>query len=255
VARVANSPDGARALRRRLVTEGARLRPSPPESAWQQRANRSLQGAAEIENAVAEVHRCGLPPHEDRPKNWDLLVALSLILEQVPRTGAVLDMGATLYSRVLPWLYLYGYRRLHGIDLVHKGISKAGPIRYQQMDLTRTTFASCRFDAITSLSVIEHGVDFEAYLREASRLLRPGGLLVTSTDYWSEPVDTRGQVAYGVPITVLQPIDLDRFVELAAAHGLSPTGSIDLSTADRAVTWQRFDLRYTFANIVLRRDL
>ena len=45
--------------------------------------------------------------------------------------------------------------------------------------------------------VIEHGVDVHAYLKEMSRLLKPDGYILTSTDYWHEPIDTKGLYPYG----------------------------------------------------------
>ena len=159
---------------------------------------------------MAEIAACGLPPHPERTKNWDLLIALGLILERTTTRGAVLEMGSTQYSKLLPWLYLYGYRSLVGIDLVYDAPIVADPIVYRPMDLTRTTFADASFDAIACLSVIEHGVDLATFARESARLLRPGGILVASTDYWHEPVETGGQEAYGVPIRILTPADIDR---------------------------------------------
>jgi len=218
--------------------------------------NTALQSETQVEEACAAVAGAGLPPHGGRPKNWDLLVALGLILDRVPRSGAVLEMGATQYARLLPWLYLYGYRSLRGIDLVYDRPLKAGPIRYDGMDLTHTTFPDASFDAIATLSVVEHGVDLDAYLREASRLLKPGGLLITSTDYWCEPVDTGGQEAYGGPIRIFGPDDMRDFVSRGAkAAGFVPVRDLDLTCDERAVEWQRFDLRYTFINVVLYKVL
>ena len=247
-------PDSERALRRRLRADGASLHPQRPSSTWKAWVNRALLGLDDVAVARAEVIRCGLPPHGDAPKNWDLLVALGTILEHVPPRGAVLDAGAPLYSRLLPWLYLYGYRDLHGIDLVYDGPVRLGPIAYQAMDLTATSFPDGRFDAITCLSVIEHGVPLGAYLDEAARLLKPGGLLITSTDFWGEPVDTGGREAYGVPITIFTPAQMDAFVAAAAERGLHPVRPVDLACRDRAVHWARFELDYTFVNIVLHRD-
>ena len=238
---------------RRLVREGAVLPPRRPDARWRNWVNRALVDATQVEAAIAEVTRCGLPPHNDRPKNWDLLVALGAILEHTSPADPVLEMGAPRYSRLLPWLALYEYRALDGIDLVFDAELRDGPIHYRPMDLTATTFPDRSFAAIACLSVVEHGVDIERYLAEAGRLLRPGGILVTSTDFWCEPVDVAGLEAYGGAVRIFGPEDLAGWVAIADRHGLEPLRPLDLRCGERVVTWERLGLRYTFANVVFRR--
>lgn len=246
-------PDGHRALRRRLAADGASLHPARPRRDWEAWVNRALGTQAEAAAAVAEIVACGLPPHQDAPKNWDLLVALGLILDRTDPRDPILEMGAPAYTRLLPWLALYGYRHLEGIDLVWKAPKRTGPIHFQPMDLTRTTFPDGSFAAIACLSVVEHGVDIEAYLREAARLLRPGGLLVTSTDFWSEPIVTTDLTAYGGAVRIFTPVDIAGWLPVAESMGLVPVRPLDLACDERVVTWERLGLRYTFVNVVLER--
>lgn len=240
-------------LRLGLIAEGSAVRPRQPGPIWRSWANTALQTREDVELSVREVAECGLVPHADRPKNWDRLVALGAILERFPRHAAILDAGSTQSSKLLPWLYLYGYRRLHGVDLTYTRPIRRGPIRWEPMDLTRTTFADQSFDVIACLSVIEHGVPLDAYIREATRLLRPGGLLITSTDFWCSPVETGGQEAYGVPIRIFTPAEIDQCVGLAVEAGLRLTSPLSLDCNERAVTWSRFGLDYTFVNFVLEK--
>jgi SAM-dependent methyltransferase len=213
--------------------------------------NRALGTQAQASAAVAEIVACGLPPHQDSPKNWDLLVALGVILDRTNPADPILEMGAPSYTRLLPWLSLYGYRDLQGIDLVWKVPKRVGPIHFQPMDLTRTTFPDRSFAAIACLSVVEHGVDIAAYLREAARLLRPGGLLVTSTDFWCEPIDTSDHTAYGGPVRIFTPADIADWLPVAESVGLVPVRPLELGCDERVVSWERLGLRYTFVNVVL----
>jgi SAM-dependent methyltransferase len=205
-----------------------------------------LKNSAQKDAIVAEVRRLGLPPRKDSPKNWEALTALGQILETVPPDGAVLDAGGDLNSVILPWLFLYGYRDLHAIDLIFSNPLQRGPIRYHPGDLTRTPFPDGRFDAITCLSVIEHGVDPHAYFKEMYRLLKPGGLLVTTCDYWQDAIDTVGRLAYGTPIRVFTPEDIRRVIQTGEQYGFQLRGSIELACEEKVVTWVAHGLSYTF---------
>ena len=241
-----------KALQRRIVNKGGSLvQHGRPGDAWRARRNRALRDLAEVDAAVEEVRALGLVPHPDRPKNWDLTVALGEILDRTTPGARVLEMGAATYSPLLVWLYQYGYRDLHGIDLVYDEPGYRGPILFQPMDLTRTTFDDRSFDAIACLSVIEHGVPFDAYLREARRLLKPGGVLVTSTDYWAERVDTAGSTAYGQPVRILDEAAIRGLLDEARRQGFTEAGSLDPACRDRVVHWEATGLDFTFLVVTL----
>jgi SAM-dependent methyltransferase len=238
------------ALRRDIRRMGGRIPPAGPRVGW---ISSTLKSRAQVEDAVAEIARCGLPLHPDRPKNWDALSAVKVVVERTQPSARVLEVGATLYSVMLRWLYQFGYRDLHGIDLVYRGRFRRGPIRYEYGDLTRTRFAGGTFAVVCAMSVIEHGVPTRACFAEMARLLRPGGLLVTSTDYWRDPIDTRGQRAFGVPIKIFTRFEMEQMLALARELGFVETGPIDLDCEERAVTWQQYGLDYTFTCFALVR--
>jgi SAM-dependent methyltransferase len=214
-----------------------------PRVTWN---NSALKTQAEVDVSVAEARRLRLPPLADAPKTWDTLAALNEVVTRTGPDATVLDAGAEIYSRFLPWLYLYGYRKLFGINLIFEGTKQQGPIRYEQGDITKTRFDAATFDAVACLSVVEHGVDLEAYFREMFRILKPGGVLVTSTDYFETPTDTRGLVAYGTPIRVFTRADIEEAVRIAERCGLKLTGPLELRSEDRIVTWAQYDLKYSF---------
>ena len=215
--------------------------------------NTVLRHQGEIDAAVAEARRLGLPPVWDAPKTWDSLGALHEVLSRTGPDARVLDAGAEYYSQVLRWLYLYGYRDLTGINLVFPKPVHCGPITLEHGDITATRFPDGHFDAVTCLSVVEHGVDLDAYFREMARVLKPGGVLVTSTDYFAEPTDTAGREAYGGPIRVFDRAAMVGAFALAARHGLDLTGPVDLESDERCVHWTEHDLHYSFLIVTMTR--
>jgi SAM-dependent methyltransferase len=221
-----------------------------PQYSWM---NTALQNRAQVEQATAETARLKLPSCPDATKNWDTLAALREVLERTTPRAKVLDAGAEMYSRFLPWLYLYGYRDLCGNNLVFRDIRRRGPIMYEPGDITKTRFEDDTFDAVSCLSVVEHGVDLRAYFREMARILKPGGVLVTSTDYFDTPTDTRGLSAYGVPIHIFTRSEIEDAVRIADSVGLRLTGPLKLDCDQRVVRWDMYGLEYSFVVIAMTK--
>jgi SAM-dependent methyltransferase len=215
--------------------------------------NGTLKTQAEWKDALDNARKLHVPLHRAPEKNWDHLAAVSTILVHTPLSARILDAGAEFYSNVLPALFVYGYRDLYGINLSFTEPARRGPIRYFPGDLTQTPFPNEHFDAITCLSVIEHGVQLEAYFREMHRLLKPGGLLITSTDYYPTPIDTRGMVAHGSPIKIFSEPEIQAALVLAEKVGFEPTGDLDLECAERPIRWETYGLEYTFVIFTLRK--
>ena len=215
--------------------------------------NTTLKSQQEAEDAIQQVRKLGLVPHPDPPKNWDALGAIGCILAHTDPSASILDAGGELYSPVLPSLSFYGYRNLVAVNLSFKRPFRRGPIGYRPGNLLRTPFEDNTFGAICCLSVIEHGVDLAEYVREMARLLKPGKILVTSTDYWCSPVETFGLSAYGVPICILGPQDIERAIALAGEVGLEPTRPIDMSCEEKVTRWQNNRLAFTFLTFTLRK--
>ncbi len=235
-------------LRRGNDIHGPARRPRAP---WH---NAVLRTRQERDEAIEQVRNLSLPLVSDAPKNWDSLAALDCVLANTSKAGRVLDAGAETYSRILPWLCLYGYRRLDGINTVFKEQKKLGPITYKYGDITSTDYDSATFDAITCLSVVEHGVDLKKYFGEASRILKPGGILITSTDYWQTRIDTNGRQMYGAPVHVFTREEILLALELAARSGFALTTPIDLVCDEKVVHWKQVDLDYTFLVFTLRKS-
>lgn len=96
------------------------------------------------------------------------------------------------------------------------------------------------------MSVIEHGVPIERYFKEMYRVLKPGGILITSTDYYSEPIDTAGEMAHGSPIKIFTKPEIEEMIKLACECGFRQTEAFSLDCTARPVRWERYNLDYTF---------
>jgi len=106
---------------------------------------------------------------------------------------------------------------------------------------------------VTCMSVIEHGVPLRAYFTEMFRVLKPGGLLITSTDYHNEPIDSSGKMAHGAPIKIFCRQEAGEMIALAQDCGFEATGSVDLSASSRLIRWEEHELEYTFLIFTLRK--
>lgn len=215
--------------------------------------NEVLRSRTQWREAARKGRQLHLPLHRAEEKNWDHLAAVNAIVATTPATGRVLDAGAEFYSNVLPALFVCGYRHLFGMNLSFADSARRGPIRYLPGDITRTAFPDGYFDAITCMSVIEHGVPMEEYFREMYRVLKPGGLLITSTDYYPEPIDTRGKMAHGAPIKIFSKSEMKKMLVQAKVCGFQATGEIDLDSDGRPIRWEAYDLDFTFVIFTLRK--
>ena len=212
-----------------------------------------MRSTAEWKQALEQGRRLRVPLHRSDEKNWDHLAAVFAILAETTPSAHVLDGGAELYSNLLPALFVCGYRELIGINLDFKAAARRGPIRYEHGDITQTKFAECSFDAACCMSVIEHGVPLEGYFREMHRILKPGGLLITSADYYPTPIDTSGLCAHGAPVKIFTRAEIEAALRLAEETGFELTGDVNLDCDEKPVRWDQYNLDYTFVIFTLRK--
>jgi SAM-dependent methyltransferase len=209
-----------------------------------------LRAREEVVDAQAKVKQLGLPPLGMPEKYWDALAAIQVVLNTTTPGDRILDAGAERWSPVLPWLARYGYRHLLGCNLVFGEPEKVGPIVYEHADITRTHYRSAQFAAVTCMSVLEHGVDTRWFFTEMNRIIRPGGHLVLSTDYWETPIDLDGVRLFDLPLRIFTPAQITDLIAEAENAGFELLAPIDLTCRERVV---EFDGRgYTFLVLSFR---
>jgi ubiquinone/menaquinone biosynthesis C-methylase UbiE len=154
---------------------------------------------------------------------------------------------------VLVALHAAGFRNLVGIDLNPKlqQMPHAGEICYEIGDFTATNLGDEAFQAVTSISVIEHGYDAPRLLKEMSRLLRVGGYFIASFDYWPEKIYTGKTRFFDMDWLIFSRDDVRALVEEAARHGLHPAGDMQMNGRDKAIAHGGYN--YTFGWLVLQK--
>jgi len=208
--------------------------------------NNFLQNRTEIDNCVNAINKVRLVQHGCWLKNWDIANVIPLLTD-----GNLLDMGA-FCSWVLHNAVKLGITGVKwGIDLTPITDRQPGCF-YWQCDLCETIFRDGHFQNITCLSVIEHGVDFVKFLTEASRLLKVGGHLYLTFDYW-EPKWHHAIKDWNI----LDRSDVEGLIATAKALHLEITSPVDWKTSEAPIHGSDYypvnGVDYTFGSLAFVR--
>lgn len=210
-----------------------------------------LQNWQEVEIATQALQQLNLPTHITIEKNWDQwLLAQLLEVNSVDRQSTLLDLGCGDCC-TLEFLSALGFCRLHGIDLNVK--TRSSTYQLSEGDMTATSFSDCSIEVAVSISVIEHGVDLNAFFREACRILKPGGLLFVTTDYWQRKIDIDPAIQpFGLSWTIFSEAEIESAIGLAQTQGfvLLEDQSVPACT-DTPVSW--YQKNYTFLALTFQK--
>jgi SAM-dependent methyltransferase len=209
-------------------------------------------------------------------KSWDTYKMIKII-SGAKRESFVLDVGC-YESPILPMLKRLGFFNLYGCDLVLKSDSNSKltdmssfvyhedyePIAEMYNDksyqlsirnLEDTNYSDQMFDYVTSLSVIEHGINIEKYFREMSRIIKNNGYLLTSTDYWPDKlVNNKNVLSKGTPDNIFSRDEIENLVAIAGKSGLKLIEPIDFEYKDKVVRWNSIGLDFTFIFFAMRKE-
>jgi 2-polyprenyl-3-methyl-5-hydroxy-6-metoxy-1,4-benzoquinol methylase len=209
-------------------------------------------------------------------KSWDTYKMIKII-SGAKRESFVLDVGC-YESPILPMLKRLGFFNLYGCDLVLKSDSNSKltdmsslvyhedyePIAEMYNDksyqlsirnLEDTNYSDQMFDYVTSLSVIEHGINIEKYFREMSRIIKNDGYLLTSTDYWPDKlVNNKNVLSKGTPDNIFSRDEIENLVAIAEKSGLKLIEPIDFEYKDKVVRWNSIGLDFTFIFFAMRKE-
>lgn len=190
----------------------------------------------------------------DQVKSWDVLETLEFINRHTSKNAPILDIGCYA-SEILIALHKLGYKNLTGADLNPdlKKMPSQREIRYEVTNFMQTPFVDNSFEVITSISVIEHGFDGHALLKEMSRLLKPGGYFISSFDYWPEKIDTTGTKFFGMDWMIFSKQDVENLITLALDYGFAPFGELNYEAEEAPI--ECGGKKYSFGWLVLQKSV
>jgi SAM-dependent methyltransferase len=238
--------------------------------------NSVLKDSLEVNTAKEQLKKMGLFSHHGSEKSWDTFKMIEII-NAADRNSYVLDVGCN-GSPILPMLKILGFRNLYGCDFQLKPRYNStfmklacrfykkeylpivqmyddDEIKLSIQNLEKTNYMDNMFEFVTSLSVIEHGVDINEYFKEMTRLLKNGGYLLTSTDYWPEKItNTKTVISNKVPDRVFSRDEIERIIKVGEEYGLRLIEPMDYSYQEKVVTWKKTGLEYTFIFFGMRKE-
>jgi SAM-dependent methyltransferase len=190
-------------------------------------------------------------------KTWDVQRALDAFTARLDPSEAILDVGCFACD-VLPALKRLGYSNLFGIDLnpAVLRMPDADVINYAVGDLLATPWPDGHFAGISAISVIEHGVPDDELCREVSRLLRPGGIFVFTTDYWPQKIPTTERM-FDLDWRIFDATEIEALAEVAQRHNLHPVSDpagIIRATDSPAIHFAGKDYTFLYGAFVRGED-
>lgn len=219
--------------------------------------NRALQSLNDIIPELRFLDSISADLHQTFYKNWDLGMFLRFIFARYDhnKRAAILDVGC-VGNPLLVNLARRGYSRLYGIDfqLDPRHVYDDAVVRYAVADLRQTPFRDGQFDCITSLSVVEHGVEVDKYFQEMARILKPAGTLLTSTDYWPRKVRTWAvprRKTFGLPWRIFSEAEIREVVAGSGRHGFALPRPVDFGAGEAVVHF--LGKAYTFLAFALEK--
>lgn len=190
-----------------------------------------LKSMAQIHEATKYLEENGMIQSGISCKNWEIYNVVPYFAD-----GNWIDLGSD-GSVVLENLVKKNILGMKcGVDLAYTEDVVSPPgIVLSKGDLMATPFPDGFFDFATSLSVIEHEVNFSKFAKEVSRILKSGGHLFVSFDYWTPKPLYEKRKLYKLDWNILDKRDVLELIDVLEENGMEIVGDIDWTTQDAVI--------------------
>jgi ubiquinone/menaquinone biosynthesis C-methylase UbiE len=143
-----------------------------------------------VHSAIADKYN-EVEPHFRLENRLKVRARLERLAAMAPGTRRLLDMGCG--TGFVIGLLKDLFEEIHGIDATRSMLERvdlsSGNITLHEGVVEELPFPDAHFDVVTAYSFLDHLADHRLVLKEASRVLRPGGVLyidlVPNRSFWS----------------------------------------------------------------------
>lgn len=168
-------------------------------------------------------------------KSWDVLKILETIEKYKPdHSSMIYDMGS--YNCEIPLsLWWRGYKKIFAADLNPLARSirwYCNSIEFRRENFYQSSMPKHSLDIITALSVIEHGYDQVNFFKVCHDLLKPGGLVLITTDFNKTKINIDPNFKiFHLSYLIFSSNDISKLVEEASQNGF------ELLSTERENNW------------------
>lgn len=210
-----------------------------------------LKCQEEVEICTKYLQSNNYISHRLKCKDWDLAHILFHLSD-----GNFLDMGSS-DSYILQNVIIKGVKgEKYGIDLQFPEEPISG-VKYIQGDLMQTNLPDNFFSNISCLSVIEHEVNFDAFAKESSRILKKEGRIYLTFDYWNPKIFPSLKI-FNLDWNPLCAKDVVNLVKACSNYNLKLVQGIDWETWEAVINSNYYspeaNISYTFGILVFEKQ-
>lgn len=193
----------------------------------------------------------------DRFKHWDSLKEINLVTSYIGKRESLLFCAIGKNINILKYFKSIGYEKIFAFDITLpekylRYFCKRNKIKITFDDIYNLKYTK-KFKYISLLSFVEHIDNYELMFNNLKNVSQDGTILLVTTDYWPEKINTKDIFPYGKEnpaMKIFSKEEILEFVNIAKKNNFHlMDNNIDFSTTKKYVKWNRVKQSYTFISL------